>query len=325
MKLSQTAGKLKVSPQLLRYWRQIGLLNHPSSLKGDFSFIDLIQARFILRCRQKGISLQSLRQAVSKQNKDSWHQNLTLHNEKWLLERHQNHFFQLSDGQMVFPFSQKGNELADNAQTRGIKQGNGKETGKKAKCHTSGQKRLIYMNQNKRVVLRRLEEKYSVSLEEDNLTASENILLKIRSLAPEHTAAWVELGNIYFEKRELQKAQKCYEHSLELEPECSKSLYNLANLHFQKKQFAVAIRYYHKCLNINPMLHEAYHNLGMLFSQIGLYPEALYYLEVYLSLMPSSELNNGIEQLVEDIYAKYMNEENKKKNLLPFPQTSLIL
>ena len=59
---------------------------------------------------------------------------------------------------------------------------------------------------------------------------------------PDYLPARIELGNLFFERGDLESASTAYEAALELDPDCVEALYNLANVYYRLEKFAASSR-----------------------------------------------------------------------------------
>ncbi len=78
----------------------------------------------------------------------------------------------------------------------------------------------------------------------------------------DYADAWVELGNIYHELGQLDRAEQAYRRALRLNPSIEGVYYNLGNLALGRGEVEVAIRLYRETLSRNPEFADAYNNLG---------------------------------------------------------------
>lgn len=86
-----------------------------------------------------------------------------------------------------------------------------------------------------------------------------NELLKINSNFP---SAYNLLGNIYFLKRDFQKAKRYYEMAIELDADLGDARSNLGNVYFEWNSFNKAEECYRRAVQINPNNSYWYGNLG---------------------------------------------------------------
>ena len=83
------------------------------------------------------------------------------------------------------------------------------------------------------------------------------------------------LGNVYYYKRELDKALEEYQKALVLNPNYSLAHNNIGNVYFEKGDFNKAIKHYLQALEIEPDFKEANYNLGITYQKMGLFDKAI--------------------------------------------------
>lgn len=115
---------------------------------------------------------------------------------------------------------------------------------------------------------------------------------------PEHTAAWIEKGNMAYERGDLGLAESCYERALQTDRICTEALYNLANLYFRTGKHAVAIRCFMDCISSDPAFPEPYYNLGMLYYTLRMFDRSIMFLEMYRKMDPDSDWSERAGKLV---------------------------
>jgi len=99
--------------------------------------------------------------------------------------------------------------------------------------------------------------------------------------------AYINLGNLYREKKNYQLAFSNYSKALELNPVFPDGLVSLGILYSEQKNYNKAYGYYLKALELNPNSGEAHHNLGLLYKKLGQYKKAYQELTDAIRLSPS--------------------------------------
>ena len=66
------------------------------------------------------------------------------------------------------------------------------------------------------------------------------------------TRAHANLGNVYFHKKEYDKAEKEFKAVIELDPNIFMGYISLGNVYVKSGEYELAIREFEKALNINP-------------------------------------------------------------------------
>ena len=296
MQLSEVAQKLNIPRHYLKYWREIGLLGQ----SGRLDFQDLVRARFILQCREAGLSLQQIRRQIGRvaSSQEIWHTRLVLEAGGRLLERE--------------PGSQ---ELWD--QDSGQLHFNYADPDLRTPVQRLDPDRLDEISARD-AQLEQLERRYAQALHLGKPRAIQSALEDILKEDPDHLAAIIELGNIHYEQEKLDAARRYYETASEMQPDCVEALYNLANIHFKQERFAAAIRFFQRCIDLDPEFPEAYYNLGLLYSKLGYVEPAIFCMDQYLMLDADSSWSLQAAQLREDLQqAKALTENSSTGNLFP--------
>jgi tetratricopeptide (TPR) repeat protein len=82
---------------------------------------------------------------------------------------------------------------------------------------------------------------------------------------PNDSAAWMHLGNLYFDTGKAKEAIPAYERSLELAPDNPDVLTDLGIMHRDAGNFAKAIDCFNKAVSLNPKHQNAFFNMGVVF------------------------------------------------------------
>lgn len=112
---------------------------------------------------------------------------------------------------------------------------------------------------------------------------------KAISLDPQSTGALVNLGTIFFNARQLAKAEKCYKRAVEVDAGYALAHFNLGNLYDERGDVPKALHHYHEALRLNPSYPDAHYNLALLLQNRGDSMQALPHWRAYLKLDPRSQ------------------------------------
>jgi tetratricopeptide (TPR) repeat protein len=105
---------------------------------------------------------------------------------------------------------------------------------------------------------------------------------------PTSTGALVNLGTLYFNQRNLAKAEDFYRRALKVDPNYALAHFNLGNLHDEKGDRDTAQHHYQRALEINPSYSDAHYNLALLYQNAGQPLKAVPHWRTYLKLDPHS-------------------------------------
>jgi tetratricopeptide (TPR) repeat protein len=108
------------------------------------------------------------------------------------------------------------------------------------------------------------------------------------TLDPHSTGALVNLGTIYFNARQFDKAQQHYQRAVDADPEYALAHFNLGNLYDEQGQRAKALEHYLQALKANPRYSDAHYNVALLYQNTGETMKAVLHWKTYLKLDPGS-------------------------------------
>ena len=109
---------------------------------------------------------------------------------------------------------------------------------------------------------------------------------KAIDLYPDYDAALMNLGNLYRETGDLEKAQYYLQKSIEVTPDFATAWMNLGIVQAASKQFKEALQSYTNALKYRKNYANCYYNLGNLYLEQKLYNEALNHWQRAVTLNP---------------------------------------
>jgi len=104
---------------------------------------------------------------------------------------------------------------------------------------------------------------------------------------PKCSQAFINLGNVFLQKRQSNEAMAQYQKALELQPNKALIHIDLGDALIQEGQLDQALAQYQKALEIKPNFAEAYYDLGVLLSQKGQWTEAITQYKKALEIKPN--------------------------------------
>ena len=133
-----------------------------------------------------------------------------------------------------------------------------------------------------------------------------NQVLKIN---PNHSATLNNLGVIFKELTENQKAKECYERAITINPNHAGAHYNLGVLFHELGEYHKAKECFEKAIEINPNYADAHYNLGVVFKELGEHQKAIGCYEQAIKINPNhiatlNNLGNTFEELGKNQKAK---------------------
>jgi len=111
---------------------------------------------------------------------------------------------------------------------------------------------------------------------------------RVTTLAPEHAAAWNNLGLLQHRMGRYDDARRHYEVALAADPACAEAAYNLGSLHDDLGDSGQAILWYRRALEVQPDYADAHFNLASVLERRGDRAVARRHWTRYLALDPDS-------------------------------------
>lgn len=107
-------------------------------------------------------------------------------------------------------------------------------------------------------------------------------------LDPHSAGAWVNLGTIYFNARQFNRAETYYRKALDADSGYALAHFNIGNLYDERGDYDRALEHYMAAVRINPGYADAHYNLALLYQGGGHVMEAVRHWKLYLKLDPAS-------------------------------------
>ncbi len=263
---------LTLTPRRTEQLRRLGLL-HPADRADPYSFRDLVGLRVARTLLDAGVtvrqikkSLEALRRLVPESEAPLAELRVTVHGGEIFLERDS----QLVEpsGQVVMEFSGKG--LAEDARDTALR----------------GLVRPLTRPGGE------AERWFDLASELDSDPAqwarAVDAYQRVTTLAPDHGAAWNNLGLLQHRMGRYEDARRHYEVSLVADPTCAEAAYNLGSLHDDLGDAGQAIVWYRRALEIRPDYADAHFNLASALERRGDHAPACRHWRRYLELDPDS-------------------------------------
>jgi len=120
----------------------------------------------------------------------------------------------------------------------------------------------------------------------------------------ENVTAWIQLGHLYYDSQQTEKAIKAYTHSLKLQPDNANVWTDLGVMYRKNKQSEKAIESFEKAYSVDPKHEPSRLNKGIvLLYDYNKPEEAIAAWEELLRINPEAKLKNGMPliQAIEEI------------------------
>ena len=125
-----------------------------------------------------------------------------------------------------------------------------------------------------------------IALEEDPSTQTEAIhaYQKVLEMEPEHAAAHINLGTLYYNRQDYGLAEKHYRRAIEIDPRYALAYFDLGNVLDETGRVGEAIQTYKAALQLAPTYADAHYNLALAYEKIKEPRKALKHWRSYIKL-----------------------------------------
>jgi tetratricopeptide (TPR) repeat protein len=125
-----------------------------------------------------------------------------------------------------------------------------------------------------------------VSLEEAVATQEEAIASYIKCVAldPNHAAAYINLGTLYYNRHDYTLAERYYRKAIEADPKYALAYFDLGNVLDETGRLIDAIRAYQNAIALAPTYADAHYNLALAFEKARQPRAALRHWQAYSKL-----------------------------------------
>jgi tetratricopeptide (TPR) repeat protein len=125
-----------------------------------------------------------------------------------------------------------------------------------------------------------------VALEEDPHNQLQAIAAyeRVLELDPEHAAAHINLGTLYYNRQDYKAAEEHYRHALQIDPRYALAHFDLGNVLDETGRVAEAIQTYLSALQLAPTYADAHYNLALAYEKLKEPRKALKHWQAYVKL-----------------------------------------
>ncbi len=125
-----------------------------------------------------------------------------------------------------------------------------------------------------------------IALEEDPATQPQAIATyrQVLELDPEHAAAHINLGTLYYNKQDYRLAEAHYFKAIEIDPRYALAHFDLGNVLDETGRVAEAIHSYMTALQLAPTYADAHYNLALAYEKVKEPRKALRHWKAYVKL-----------------------------------------
>jgi tetratricopeptide (TPR) repeat protein len=273
----------------LAQWQKAGLVAAADS----YSFIDLLQMKKIRDLRAKRVRPAVIRESLQAMQKQvAGMENPLLESGTFstgsrIAFRHEGHVLEPTSGQFVMDFSPG--------------------------------ERVVPANVRSMRAAETASEFFArgVALEEDPRSQTQAIAAykKVLELDPDHAAAYINLGTLYYNRQDYAGAESHYRKAVEVDPRYALAYFDLGNVLDETGRVADAINAYKTALQLAPTYADAHYNLALAYEKIRQPRSALQHWRAYVRLDTSgpwsTHAKNQIHRILETEGLKVVYRKKK--------------
>jgi tetratricopeptide (TPR) repeat protein len=125
-----------------------------------------------------------------------------------------------------------------------------------------------------------------IALEENPTTQTQAIAIyqKVLELDPEHAAANINLGTLYYNRQDYSLAEKHYRVAIGIDPRYALAYFDLGNVLDETGRVSDAIQAYTTALQLAPTYADAHYNVALAYEKIKEPRKALKHWRAYVKL-----------------------------------------
>jgi tetratricopeptide (TPR) repeat protein len=125
-----------------------------------------------------------------------------------------------------------------------------------------------------------------IALEEDPGTHGDAIAAyhRVLELAPDHAAAHINLGTLYYNRQEFGLAERHYRQAIEADPRYALAYFDLGNVLDETGRVHEAVQTYKTALQLAPTYADAHYNLALAYEKLREPRKALKHWQAYVKL-----------------------------------------
>lgn len=251
---------LRVTARQLAAWEKAGLIAPADT----YSFFDLLQAKKVRDLCARRVRPAMIRESLQAMQKQvAGMENPLLEAGAYstgarVVFRHEGKALEPIAGQFVMDFDPSDKVVAADAKVRAIPADQGA-----AELFARG-----------------------IALEEEPATQTEAIEVyeKVLELEPQHAAAHINLGTIFYNRQDFVKAEQHYRAAIEADPRYALAYFDLGNVLDETGRVPEAIKAYSTALMLAPTYGDAHYNLALAYEKMKQPRKALKHWRAYVHL-----------------------------------------
>jgi tetratricopeptide (TPR) repeat protein len=251
---------LRLVPRQLQTWERSGLVKQTA----DYSFFDLLQVKKV-----RDLCAKRVRPAVIRRSLDAMLKQVAgmenplleasvFESKKRVAFRHDGRLLEPIAGQFMFDFASEAKVVTSPRRT-------GPE---------------LVVTDAADLFAR------GITLEENPATQNEaiDIYLRVLDMDPQHAAAHINLGTLFYNRQEYALAEKHYRSAIQIDPRYALAYFDLGNVLDETGQIAEAIETYKTAIRLAPTYADAHYNLALAYEKTRQPRKALRHWRTYVKL-----------------------------------------
>jgi len=252
---------LHITASQLAGWQRAGLV----PVSDNFTWYDLLQLKKVRDLRAQRVRPAAIRQSLlAMQKQVAGMENPLLEASAYnvgsrVAFRHQGHSVEPIAGQFLMEFAPVGNVLSTD--TNKVKPIAKYETVSELFSH-------------------------GVTLEGHPSTHDDAIrtYLKVLELDPNHPAAHINLGTLYYNRQDFVRSEQHYRQAVAADPRYALAYFDLGNVLDETGRIAEAVAAYSTAVRLAPTYADAHYNLALAYERLHQPRQALPHWQTYLKL-----------------------------------------
>ncbi len=250
---------LHISANQLAGWQKAGLV----PISDSFTFLDLLQLTKVRDLRAKRVRPAAIRQSLQAMQKQvAGMENPFLEARAFSVGsrvgyRHQGHSVEPIAGQFLLDFANTG-MVVSSVKVKPI-----------ARYDTAAD---LFAR--------------GVALEEHPSTHDEAIqtYMQVLEAEPDHAPAHINLGTLYYNRRDFVSAEKHYREAVKADPRYALAYFDLGNVLDETGRIGEAVAAYTTAIQLAPTYADAHYNLALAYERLRQPRQALPHWRIYLKL-----------------------------------------
>ncbi len=275
---------LHLPPRQLLAWERAGLI--PAVAEADlYSFEHLAQLRALREMRSRRISARSIKAQVDEMQRRAGMGNAlaetsAVRRGSRLAFRHGGALVDALTQQLAFDFAMADCRQYTMAGTG--TNGNFANLTSIAGQHNHQPQHLQQMQRIQEMFVRAVQLEESASTLDEAVATYQDIL----AAKPDHAPACINLGTIFYNRRDFVLAERMYRRATEVDPEYALAFFDLGNVLDEMQRLNDAIAAYQTAIRLVPAYADAHYNLALAYERQGERRRALRHWTTYVRLDP---------------------------------------